>query len=104
MVHLLNGALIGHSIFQPLDISKEVHIYSELLEDNNFYALHTLGVHPIRNQFREYPLCYIYQLWPPGELHLMLLGFVKYLLSWQLKDLKVRQLKDRCNNQFTSVP
>jgi hypothetical protein len=59
MVHLLNGALFGHSIFQPLDISKEVHIYSELLEDNNFDALHTLGVHPIRNQFRQYPLCYI---------------------------------------------
>jgi hypothetical protein len=50
-------APIGHSTFRLLDTSRDQHIYSELLEDNNIDALHTVGVHPIRNQFWQYPLC-----------------------------------------------
>jgi len=57
------GAPMGHSTFRPLDNSRDQHIRLELLEDNNIDALHTLGVHPIRNQFWQFPLCYVYRLW-----------------------------------------
>ena len=60
---------MGHSTFQPLDISRDQHISSELLEDNNIDALHTLGVNPICNQFWQFPLCNVYRLWQPDELH-----------------------------------
>jgi len=72
------GAPMGHSTFRPLDNSRDQHIYSELLEDNNIDALHTLGVHPIHNQFWQYPLCNVYHLWQPDELHQLLLGLVKH--------------------------
>jgi len=68
------GVPMGHSSFRPLDNSRDQHIYSELLQDTNIDALHTLGVHPIRNQFWQYPLCNVYQFWQPDELHQLLLG------------------------------
>jgi len=49
----------------------------ELLENNMIGGLHTLGVHPIRNQFWQYSLCTVYRLWQPDELHQLLLGLVK---------------------------
>jgi hypothetical protein len=76
----------------------------ELLEDNNIDALDTLGVHPIRNQFWQYPLCNVYHLWQSDELHQLLLVFIKDLLHWLLKYLNARNVKDLFDNQFTSVP
>jgi len=104
MCEIPNGAPMGHSTFQPLDNSRDQHIYSELLEDNNLDALYTLGVRPISNQFRQYPLCNVYRLWQPDELHQLLLGLVKDLLYWLLKYLKARNVKDQFDNKFTSVP
>jgi len=54
MCEIPKGAAMGHSTFRPLDTSRDQHIYSELLEDNHFDALHALGVHPIRNQFWQF--------------------------------------------------
>jgi hypothetical protein len=51
MWEIPKGVLMGHSTFRPLDNLKDWHICSELLKDNNDHALHTLGVHPIHNQF-----------------------------------------------------
>jgi len=104
MWEIPKGALMGHSSFRPLDNSRDQHIYSELLEDNNIDALHTLGVRPIRNQFWLYPLCNVYRLWQPDELHQLLLGLVKDLLHWLLKYLKTRNVKDQFDNWFTSMP
>ena len=60
---------MGHSTVRPHDRSRDQHIHSEMLEDNNIDALHTLGVLPICNQFWQYPLCNVYRLWQPDELH-----------------------------------
>jgi len=57
----------------------------ELQEDNDIDALHTLGVHPIRNQFWQYSFCNVFPLWQPDELHQLLLGIVKDSLNWQLQ-------------------
>jgi len=51
MCEISKAVPMGHSTFRPLNTSSNQHIYSELLEDNNIDSLHTLGVHPIRNQF-----------------------------------------------------
>jgi hypothetical protein len=69
-------------------------VYLQLLNETNVDVLHTLGVHPICNQFWQYPLCNLYRLWQPDELHQLLLGLVKDLWHWLLKYLKVRNLKD----------
>jgi len=104
MCEIPKGTLMGHSAFRPLDNSRDQHVYSELLEDNHIDALDTLGVHPIRNQFWQYPLCNVYRLWQPDELHQLLLGLVKDLLHWLLKYLKARNVKDQFDNRFTSAP
>jgi len=104
MCEIPKGAPMGHSTFWPLDNSRDQHIYSELLEDNHIDALHTVGVHPICNQFWQYPLCNVYQLWQPDQLHQLLLGSVYDLLHWLLKYLKARNVKDQFDNRFTSVP
>jgi len=101
---ITKGAPMGHSAFRPRDNSRDQHVYSELLEDNHIDALHTLGVHPIRNQFWQYPLCNVYRLWQPDELHQLLLGSVKDLLHWLLKYLNARNVKEQFDNQFTLVP
>jgi len=66
--------------------------------------VHNLGVHPIRNQFWQYPFCNVYRLCQPDEMHQLLLGLVKDLLHWLLKYLKARNVKDQFDNRFTSVP
>jgi len=104
MCEIPKCAPMGHSTFQPLDNSRDQHIYSQLLEDNNIHALHTLGVRQIRNQFCQYTLCKVYRLWQPDELHQLLLGLVKDLLHWLLKYLKGRDVKDQFDNRFTLVP
>jgi len=104
MCEIPKGAPMGHSTFRPLNNSRDQHIYSELLEDNHIDALHTVGVHPICNQFWQYPLSNVYRLWQPDELHQLLLGSVKDLLHWLLKYLKARNVKDQFDNRFTSVP
>jgi hypothetical protein len=75
-----------------------------LQNETNINVLHTLGVHPICNQFWQYPLCNVYCLWQPDELHQLLLGLVNDLLHWLLKFLIARNLKDQFDNRFTSVP
>jgi hypothetical protein len=69
MCEIPNGALMGYSTFRPHDNTCDQHIYSELLEDNNIYALYTLGVHPISNMFWQFPLCNVYQVSQSDALH-----------------------------------
>jgi hypothetical protein len=71
---------IRHSTFQPLDNSRDQYIYSELLQDINIDALHTLDVYPICNQFWQFPLSNVDWFWQPDQLHPLLLGLVKDLL------------------------
>jgi len=104
MCEIPKGAPMGHSIFQPLDNKRDLHVDLELLDETTIDVLRTLGVHPICNQFWQYPLCNVYRLWQPDELHQLLLGLVKDLLHWLLKYLKARNVKDQFDNQFTSVP
>jgi len=98
------GVPMGHSTFWPLDNSGDQHINSELVEDNNIDALYNLDVRPIHNLFWQFPLCHVYRLWQPDELHQLLLGLVKDLLHWLLKYLKGENVKDQFDNQFTWVP
>jgi len=70
----------------------------ELLDEPNINVLHTVGVHPIRNQLYQYPLCNVYRLLQPDELHQLLLGLVKDLLHWLLKYLKGINVKDQFDN------
>jgi hypothetical protein len=90
-----NGAPMGHSTFRPLDNPRDEHVYLKLLDRTNIDVLHPLGVHPIHNQFWQYPLCNVNRLWQPGELHQLLLGLVKDLLHWLLKYLKAGNVKDQ---------
>jgi hypothetical protein len=98
MCEIPNGALMGHSAFRPLNHLRDRHIFSELLEDNDIDALRTLSVRQICNQFWQYPLCNVYRLWQPDELHQLLLGLVQDVLHWLLKYLKARNVKNRFDN------
>jgi len=98
------GAAMVWSTFQPLDFSSNQHIYSELLLDIEVDSLHTLGIHPIHDQWWYYSLCNDYRLWGPDELHQLLLRLVNDILNWLLKDLKTRNVKEDFENQFTLVP
>jgi len=104
MCAIPDGALMGHSTFQPLDNPQDQHVYLELLDKTNIDVLHTLGVHPICNEFWQYPLCNVHRLWQPDQLHQLLLGLIKDVLHWLLKYLKARYVKDQFDNRFTSVP
>jgi len=98
MCEIPEHAPMGHSTFRPVDTPQDQHIYLELLDKTNIDVLHTLGVHPIRNQFWQYPLCNVYPLWQPDELHQLLLGLVENLLHWLLKCLKARNVKHQFDN------
>jgi len=104
MCEFPTGVLMGLSTFWPLGNSSVQHLCSELLEDNILDALHTLGLHPIGNQFWQYPLRNVYWPWQPDELYQLLLCLVKDLLHCLLKYLKARQVKDQFDNWFTLVP
>jgi len=69
MCEIPKGAPMGQSTFRPLDNPRDQHLYSEFLDETNIDVLHTLCVHPIHNQFWQYPLCNVYRLWQPDELH-----------------------------------
>jgi hypothetical protein len=103
MCEIPNSALMGHSTFQPLNNSRDQHIYLELLENNSIEDLHTLGVCPICNQFRPHTLCNVYRLWQPDDLHQLLLGIVEDILHWLLQYLKACNVKDQFDSRFTSV-
>jgi hypothetical protein len=92
------GALMGHGTFQPLDNSRDQHLYFVSLEDSNVDARHTLGVDSICNQVWRFTLCNLHWLWQPDQLHQLLLELVKDLLHWLLNDLKARQVKDQFGN------
>jgi hypothetical protein len=51
MWEISKSAQMDHSTVQQLDYSADHHTYSKLLEEHNIDALHSLGIHPIRNQF-----------------------------------------------------
>jgi len=104
MCEIPKGVPLGHSTCPALDDSRDPHVYSPVLDKTNIDVLHTLHVHPICNQFWQFPLCNVYRLWQPDELHQLLLGLVKDLLHWLLKYLKARNVKDQFDNRFTSVP
>jgi len=104
MCEIPKGAPMGYSTIRPLDNPRDQDVYLELLDETNIDIPHTLGVHPIRNQFWQYPLCNVYRVWQPDELHQLLLGLVKDLLHWLLKYLKARNVKDQFDNRFTSAP
>jgi len=74
MSEIPKGAPMGYSTFRPLDNPCNQDVYLELLDETNIDVLHTLGVHPISNQFWQYPLCNVYRLWQPDEFHQLLLG------------------------------
>jgi len=97
------AAPMGHSTFRPLDHSSDKHVYSALLVETHIDALHTLGVHPICNQFWQYPLCTVYWLWQPDQLHQLFMDLVKDILHCLLQYLKARKVKDQLDDQFTSV-
>jgi len=103
MCEIARGAPVGHSTCRALDNPRDQHVYSELLEETNIDVLHTLHVHPIRNQFWQFPLCNVYRLWQPDEFYQLLLGLVKDSLHWLLKYLKAGNVKDQFDNRFTSV-
>ena len=98
MCEIPKGVLMGLSTFRPLDNPRDQHIYLEVLDETIIDVLRTLGVHPIRNQFWQYPLCNVYHLWQPEELHQLLLGLFKNLLHWLLKYLKARNVMDQFDN------
>jgi hypothetical protein len=50
--------------------------------DTNIDTLPTVGIHPIRNPFWQFPLCNIYLLWLSDEFQQLLLEFVQDLLNW----------------------
>jgi len=104
MCEIPQGAPMRYSTFRLLDNSRDQHIDLELLEDIDIDVLQTLGACRIRNQLWQYPLCNVYRLWPPDELHQLLLGLVKDILHWLLKYLKRRNVKDQLDNRLTSVP
>jgi hypothetical protein len=99
MCEIPKGAPMQHSTCQVLDNSRDLYVYSELLDETNNDVLHTLHVHPIHNQFWQFPLGCVYQLWQPDELHQLLLGLVKDLLNWLCKYLKARNVKDQFHNR-----
>jgi len=92
MCEIPKGVPIGHWTVRTLENSRDQHTYWQLLEGNNIDALHTLGVHPMHNQFWKYPLCNVYRLWQPDELHQLLLGLVKDLVHWLLQYLNARNV------------
>jgi len=104
MCSIPKGAPMGYSSFRALDNTRDRHLYAELLEDNIYDADHTQCVHPIRNKFWQYPLCNFYRLWQPDRLHQLLMGLIQDFLHWLLKYVKARNIKNQCDNRFTSVP
>lgn len=68
------GSPMGHSAFRPLQKSRDHHSSSKLLDKTNINVLHTVGVNPSCNQFGQYPLCNVDQLWQHNELHQMPFG------------------------------
>jgi coproporphyrinogen III oxidase-like Fe-S oxidoreductase len=95
---------MGHSTFHSPNNSRDQHVYSELLDKTNLDVLHSLYVHPICNQFCQFPFCNVYQVWRPDELNQLLLGLVKDLLHWLLKYQQARNVNDQFHNRFTLVP
>jgi len=104
MCEIPNCAPMGQSTFGPLVNPQDQHVHLELLDETNIDVLCNPRVHPIHNQFCRYPLCNVYRLWQPDELHQLHLVLVEDWLHWLLKYLKARNVKDQFDNRFTSVP
>ena len=102
MGEIPESAPTGHSTFRALDYSRDQHVYSVLLDETTIDVLHTLRGHAICNQFWQFPLCNVYELWQPDKFHQLLLGLVKELLHWLIKYLNARNVKDQFDNRFTS--
>jgi hypothetical protein len=98
------GTQMGLSTCQALENSRDWHVDSEFMEDNIIVVLHTLPFLPIHNQFWQFPLCNMYQLWELDELHQLLLDLVKDIFHRLHKYLTTGNVKDQCDNRFTSLP
>jgi hypothetical protein len=103
MCDIPKSAPVRHSTCRALDKSRDQHGYPEILNEPNIDVLLTIHVHAICNLSWHFPLCNVYQLWQPDELHQLLLGLVKDLLHWLLKYLQARNVKNQFDNRFTSV-
>jgi len=69
MCEIPKGAPMGHSTIRPLNNPRDQNVHSELLDARTIDVLHTLGIHPVHNLFWQYPLCIVYWLSQPDELH-----------------------------------
>jgi len=91
---------MGRYTFSILHNSRYQEVFSELPDKPISDVAQTLGVYPMQNQFWHYPLCNVYCLSQPDELHQLLLGLVKDLLHWLLKYLKAGDVKNQHDNLF----
>jgi hypothetical protein len=67
----------GIPTFCPLDNSSDQYVLLKFPPESDIEVLSTIGVHQICNQFWQYSLCNIYQLWQPPALHQVLLKLRK---------------------------
>jgi len=67
-----NCVPISHPPFPRLNHARCWLICLDLFEETDIDALHTLGVHPIYNQFYQYCLSYTYWLWQSDKFHQLL--------------------------------
>ena len=72
--------------------------------DDCMDELKAANLRPIANPFWDYPLCNVYRLWQPDNLHQHYLGIVKDLFEWVTEYMKMRGLKVEFDARFTSVP
>jgi hypothetical protein len=71
------GVLMGHSGQQKIFNSRDQGPYRELLDHEQIDELIPSGVLSFPDKFWQHPLCNVYRLWQPDELHQLLMGLVK---------------------------
>ena len=81
-------------------------IYEEMLERKAEKGeFRELGIVKARNKLWDYPLCDVYKLWQPDELHVLFIGLVKTLLGdWLIPLLQTKDYYHRFNKRFKAVP
>lgn len=92
------GIPFGHSTFQPPINRRDQYNCFEHLIEFRYDALCTLYVHPMHDQFWQYPVCHFAWHWQPYELHQLQREIVMDLLNCLLQYLKARNDKDECVN------
>jgi len=69
MLVIPNSTQMQNWTFRPQSSLCDQAFPVEVLEDIHHDALHTVGVHPIHNQFWQYRLCNVYQHWQAEKLY-----------------------------------